>query len=327
MFESQTAGVHPMLQVNGYQIVTKPIEVLMNLVLCAIEDGHHGLRAYGGGRIGKTTALRLLKTRSGEWLKGAGSTGSVRIPREIRRSKGTFIRSLSDEMQLRGPTSTSATREARRLAMHILDRCGKDGTKLFVLFVDNAERLHQDEFEYLLEIDDLVEERQVRLFLLLMRQSDACGASEDADFSRQPTHITGRYLLVSHEFTPLIGLPDLQHALAQLDSEACWPNREMPFTRFFAPGAFDDGYRLAKIAPKIARVLQDVRDQYSLPFSEALTMKSFSGIVRHLLTIIAYQNPAFSEFSVDDIRSAVLRSGYVELEQARTGLVIARAQD
>lgn len=317
---------HPMNQVNGYHIVTRPIELLINVILSAIEDGHHGLRAFGGGRIGKTSAIWILVRRYCEWLMGRGSAASVRIPREMRRSKGTFIRSISEDLNLHAPPRSSCTREARRLANHILDRCGNEGTRLFVLFVDNAERLHQSEFEYLLELDDLVEEQQVRLFLCLMRQSDACGASEDADFAHQPTHITGRYLLVRHEFTPLMGMHDIQHALLQFDSEAYWPNRDMPFTRYFAPSAFDDGYRIHKEANSLCRMLQDTRDEFGLPTSDALTMKSFTGIVRHLLTVIAAKDRGFAGFTDDHLRTAILRSGYVELEQARAGLVIARGR-
>ena len=46
-------------------------------------------------------------------------------------------------------------------------------------------------------------------------------------------------------------------------------------------------------------------------------MKSFEGVVVHLLTTIIPQTPNFERFSDDDLTEAIRNSGLVELEQSR----------
>lgn len=51
---------HPLLVPDGYQINTKPTERLANFIRKNIFEGHHGCSAYGGGGVGKTTAIAYL---------------------------------------------------------------------------------------------------------------------------------------------------------------------------------------------------------------------------------------------------------------------------
>ncbi|KAG1439752.1 hypothetical protein G6F57_019277 [Rhizopus arrhizus] len=67
----------------------------------------------------------------------------------------------------------------------------------------------------------------------------------------------------------------------------------------------------------ILQELAALRKAGKLPESEAWPMATFTLTVRHLLTEIAWKHEGFREFSREQVRDALLRSGYLRLEYVR----------
>ena len=94
----------------------------------------------------------------------------------------------------------------------------------------------------------------------------------------------------------------------------------MPFTRYFAQERFDAGWTLASEGGLIIEQINELRIEYRLPPSECWPMATFTLTVRHLLTNIA-NLPGFVNFTPEDVRQALLASGYLRLEYVRAKLV------
>jgi len=315
------ASHHPLLVPDGYQINTKPTERLANFIRKNIFEGHHGCSAYGGGGVGKTTAIAYLTDNAPRWLIDSdkspmGVAMRMVMASGIRRTDRAFWSTMNDRMGIGSSSATSAAAGMAKLRNLISSRCGQAGVSRMVLFIDNAQRITEAEYEYLEDLDSMVREDRLSLFLVLMRQSDAEGVDVGDDWRDRVTHSIRRWFMATAPFGPLMGLDEAKHALGGYDS-SWWPTPDMPYSRYFARSAFDGGWRLAMEAPLIWQVMGELRKKGKLPESQAWPMATFTLMVRHLLHDIAFRQKDFTGFTADQVATALQNCGYLRLEYVR----------
>jgi hypothetical protein len=319
---------HPILVPNGFQIYTKPTEAVANFVLGHIENDHHGGSCFGGGGLGKTSAQTYLTDRASRWLvdekrNPIGVASRLIMPSGARRSDSAFYTAITNGLRLTNSDRLSARKAKDRLVNFVKTRCGQAEQDLMVMFIDNAQRITRAEFDYLADVDEQITDAKHRLFIVFFRQSDASGVDVEDDWSEYPSHMLRRWFMGTHAFQPLNGVSEITHALDRFDRAACWPTPDMPYSRYFAREAFDEGWTLASQAPLIMDVVKDIRNSANLAPSEAWPMATFTGTVRHLLANIAPTTPNFREFTYAQIEEAIRVSGYLRLEFVRAKLVIS----
>ncbi|WP_313413536.1 AAA family ATPase [Stenotrophomonas sp.] len=312
---------HPLLIPDGYQINTKPTERLANFVRRNIFEGHHGCSAYGGGGVGKTTAIAYLTDNASRWLIDAdkrpmGVAMRMVMASGIRRTDRAFWSTMNDRMGIGTSGRISSADGMAKLRNLIGSRCGQAGVNRMVLFIDNAQRITEAEYEYLEDLDSMVLEDRLSLFLVLVRQSDAEGIDVGDDWRDRASHSIRRWFMATAPFGPLMGLDEVRHALGAYDS-SWWPTPDMPFSRYFAKEAFDKGWRLSAEAPLIWEVASEMRKKGKLPESASWPMATFTLMVRHLLHEIAFRQSEFNGFTPAQVATALQNCGYLRLEYVR----------
>ncbi len=317
---------HPIFLPNGYQISTKPTENFANFILQNVEEDHHGVPSYGAGGLGKTSAQEYLTEHVSRWLvdsqsRPIGVASRLIMPSGQRRSDGAFYTALNNRLKLSNCDRMTAQRGRDRVINFVKTRCGQAELPLMVMFIDNAQRITRGEYEYLADVDEQLTDAKLRLFLVFVRQSDATGVDVTDDWSDYPSHMVRRWFMATHPFQPLRGAAEVAHALGRYDRSATWPTPDMPFSRFFAVTSFDAGWTLASEAGQILEVIAAVREEYRLPPSDSWPMATFTLTVRHLLANVAGQRKDFTRFRPEDIKQALLASGYLRLEYVRARLV------
>lgn len=318
---------HPLLIPNGFQISTKPTEGFANFILHNVEEDHHGVPCYGAGGLGKTSAQEYLTDHVSQWLvdanqKPIGVAARLIMPSGQRRSDGAFYTAFNNRLKLSSCDRLPAQKGKDRLVNFVKARCGQAQLPLMVMFIDNAQRITRGEYEYLADIDELITDAKLRLFFVFVRQSDATGVDVTDDWSDYPSHMVRRWFMATHPFQPLNGAADVLHALGRFDRAATWPTPDMPFSRYFAQGAFDAGWTLASEAGGILEAVALLRAENRLPPSDAWPMATFTLTVRHLLANVAASNPQFARFTPEDVRQALLASGYLRLEWVRARMAL-----
>lgn len=318
---------HPLLIPNGFQISTKPTERFANFILQNVEEDHHGAPCYGAGGLGKTSAQEYLTDHVSQWLVDAnqrpiGVAARLIMPSGLRRSDGAFYNAINTRLKLSACDRLPAQKGRGRLINFVKTRCGQAQLPLMVMFIDNAQRITRGEYEYLADIDEQVTDAKLRLFLVFVRQSDATGVDVTDDWSDYPSHMVRRWFMATHPFQPLIGAADVLHALGRFDRSATYPTPDMPFSRYFATKAFDSGWTLASEIGQILEVVAALRTEYRLPPSDAWPMATFTLTVRHLLATVAASRREFTGFTPDDVKQALLASGYLRLEWVRARMTI-----
>ena len=318
---------HPLLIPNGFQISTRPTEGFANFILKNVEEDHHGVPAYGAGGLGKTSAQEYLTDHVSQWLVDAkknpiGVAARLIMPSGQRRSDGAFYNAFNTRLKLTSCDRLPAQKGRDRLINFVKARCGQAQLPLMVMFIDNAQRITRAEYDYLADIDEQITDAKLRLFLVFVRQSDATGVDVSDDWSDYPSHMVRRWFMATHPFQPLNGAADVLHALGRFDRGATWPSPDMPFSRYFAKAAFDNGWTLASEAGTILEAVHALRVENRLPPSDAWPMATFTLTVRHLLASVAASREDFARFTPEEVRQALLASGYLRLEWVRARMTL-----
>lgn len=313
---------HPIHIPNGYSVYTRSHEYLINFILANIAEGHHGCSTYGGGGLGKSTAQQYLTDNAPRWLidehgRPLGVAARMVMPSGLRRSDRAFWTAVSTRLKLTNSVRLDSHVAIEKLVNWIRTRCGQARVRRMVLFIDNAQRITDAEYTYLEELDSMVLEENLSLFLVLVRQSDAEGVDIGDDWIDRPSHTVRRWFMDTTPFRPLIGVSDITHALGGYDRSLTWPTPDMPFSRYFAREAFDRGWTLASEAGLICETAKKLRQEYKLPTTDAWPMATFTLLVHYLLSDIAARRPDFNGFTEEDIKTALLGTGYLRLEFVR----------
>lgn len=316
---------HPIFVTNGYQINTKPTEYGANFIVSNISQGHHGCSLYGGGGLGKTTAQQYLTDNAHRWLvdknrQPIGIAARMVMPSGVRRTDRAFWTAMNHRLKLMNAVRIEPALGLERIVNYVKTRCGQARQRRMVLFIDNAQRITEAEYQYLEDLDGLLFEEKLSLFLVLVRQSDAEGVDVGDDWLDRPSHTVRRWFMDSAPFRPLTGIAEVTHALGRYDQSVTWPTPDMPFSRYFAKDAFDRGWCLTKDAATIFDGVKSLRKEYKLPETEAWPMATFTLVVHSLLSDFAFGRSDFNGFTPEDVRQALLKSGYLRLEFVRAKL-------
>jgi hypothetical protein len=320
------ADDHPIFIPNGFQINTIAIEVSANFILANIEQGHHGCSLYAPGGVGKTTAQQVLTDNVARWLvdrngRQIGVAARMIMPTGVRRTNRAFWLAMNRGLNLNISTSIDPGLARDRISNFVLSRCALAKVRQMVLFIDNAQRIADVEYQYLEELDSRLLERHVSLFLVLVRQSDAEGVDIGDDWRERPSYAVRRWFMDTMRFQPITGLAELAHVCGRYDSVS-WPTDDMPFSRFFARKGYDAGWRFVKEAGLIYEEAQKLRQEFKLPVSDEWPMATLTLVVRYLLTEIAWQDPDFKGFTAAQVRCALRSSGYLRLEFVRAKMTM-----
>lgn len=314
---------HPMLHPKRPLVATRSIEALAEAIKIAIEDGHQGIQVNGRARDGKTAAASYLQTHL-SWLDHPAYVLRVTMPRRTNHTDVAFYKAIQAELGLTQHPHSGATNRIRQIADRIIAGCLERNCTQAILFIDEAQHLSDNDFEYLTNIDNVTANSGFQLFCVFIRQTDDAKAETRRKHARLiddlPPHVVGRFFMVEHVFSGLRGNADILHALDQYDTRLLFGGKS--FTEYFVGPAFASGWRLSSHANDFVDAISAIRTKSKLAGSNDLAMKIFDVACYRLLVRIAPEVPNFSGFDRNIIEQVLIDAGYIRLELARKRQVI-----
>ncbi|MFC4761753.1 ATP-binding protein [Dyella koreensis] len=316
---SPSYAQHPLEQLFRPTVATHPIERLADAINSALDVGYRGICIFGFARLGKSEAANYLINHP-EWL-GDRKAAFVHMdaPDGHKRSDTTFFRMCMALLGLRIPARGTQVELGDMVAGRMIEMCQNAGTRLIIVFIDEAQRLVPSDYEHLVTLDNRMTKAGYYLFVVFVNQRDITGFSNETIGSNEhPPHVTGRFLIRKHEFTGLVDIEEAAYVLSRYDDGTEWPpGSGISFTRHFVEQAFANGFLLSHYAARLWAMASNLRSQARLPEHWTWPMKTFEATIVYLLTIIAPRTPQFESFTDSDLAEALHASGFVELELSR----------
>ncbi|MEN1925103.1 hypothetical protein [Luteimonas qiangzhengi] len=321
---------HPMLRSKRPMIITRPGERLAGDCRNSIEMGCDAIWIDGIGRIGKTFGFRQL-SQTDEWRPYPMHMSEFSYTKPAKPGEGYFATSLLLQQGQKVPSSAASNGSLMRAIRMLQEEGYRQGAEVLGVGVNEANRFSSDEYEHAMSIVNECE-KTGRIFFFFINQSDSGRYGPSAIDKRPPRHIFGRFFTTSHHFTGLLWdipeadkqdqlVSDVALALREYDQELTWPEGSgVPFTQYFAPKAYAAGWRIGAQLDLIHSVINSLRSEHGLSDVKEWPMQSFERFVYFVLVRVAYEDPDFVELSEANIREALLRAGYLEIEPGYRGV-------
>ena len=229
---------HP-VETTRYVLLTRPIEEFVDAVISWLENRSPGGIVHGRPRVGKTRAIMYLVRAVGAAFDSLPVT-VLPCRKHQRPSEAVFFEEL---LRAAGHPIRTGTVTAKRdrLIEHWYEMVQTTSQNRLLLVIDDAQRLHPDDYQWLMDCHNDLDAAGVYLIAVLVGQRELVYRRSILMETKQ-FQIVGRFMTQEHEFRGLRSPADVRRCLQGYDEDAEYPpGSGWSFTRFFFPVAFLNG--------------------------------------------------------------------------------------
>ena len=212
-------SVHP-LATGNYRIATPAIQELYDLVNRCLRYRITGALIYGPSRIGKTRAIeyvRLLFARNYPKV----TTYHAQCEHKPRHAEGPFFSNLLAAVGYPEPDTGGNPSKRMRLTAKIREAAARAGSGVVLLFCDEAQRLNENEYEWLRDVHDALDRQQIKLFTFLVGQQELLAQKTGLQIANK-TQIVARLMVEEMAFYGVRNADDVATCLLGYD-ETTYP--------------------------------------------------------------------------------------------------------
>lgn len=265
-----------LIQANSFYLATPPIEAFANKIrqwfLATIPGGV----VYGPPRVGKSTAIEYVM-RMREEVFGYNIPAFKVEWKRGRLTEAAFYERLLVACDHALPTVRARAADLeKRLIEYLASSVTPSGTSCLVWFIDEAHFLTVDDFGWLMNIQNALARRKIRMYTFLVGEPRLRDTRETFIVSGDG-QIIGRFMWSHYEFLHLESAEDLAFVLKGYDTYRPPANSSTSLTEAHVPKAWRGGWRLtdqAKIIwePYVAARRTATRDKPNRMSMQACTI-------------------------------------------------------
>ena len=302
--------LHP-IHTRRYTIVTPMMEALLAETVQWIKNGVTGAIIQGDPRRGKTKARRLMAQLLPKYFPRLPVFQMIARhyahPSE-RVFFGDLLKAFKHTMYSAG---TAAQRRDRLMesAVSVVQSSGQDR---LVLFIDQAHRLMESHYDWLVDFHDELSERGIELFVFLVGQREIATVCEELRRANK-NQILGRFMIDQVRYFGIRSAKELKACLNAYDEKSCFPDgTDWTFTRYYLPGPYGAGWRLADHAEVFWNAFDEVRRHGAVSGALEIPVQHFVRTVERFLLdakLSPEGNPVVSSKDIGDYVAATLFAG------------------
>jgi type II secretory pathway predicted ATPase ExeA len=222
---------HPLLS-QSYIVPTPAIAAMYARIRQCLRRGVTGAVIYGHTRWGKTYAVRYcVRLLRHELPRIVVLT--LGMPQNPSRSESLFFGMLLDVAQHARPDSGTALQRRLRLYHKLAELVARVSGNTLVIFVDEAQRLELEHYEWLRDVQDELGRRGIRMFAFLVGQPGILNRRSAFRQNVDTSQIVARFMIDEMRFAGMQQAADLKMSLAAYDSSIFPEGSDWTYTRFF----------------------------------------------------------------------------------------------
>lgn len=275
-------GCHP-VETGRYRIPTIEIARMYETIMRWVENRSPGGIVHGRPRIGKTEAIRYM-------IKNMKSNISSNLPvyhilcdQHNKPNENTFfenlLRDIGNGLSLTG--NSNAKRE--RLMKFFLVQGETSAMNHIILFIDDAQRLFEIQYGWLMDIHNLLNNNNISLTVILVGQDELIH-QKNAFIQAKKAQIIGRFMIHEYKFTGIKNIQEMNACLKGYDIDSEYPPESgWTFTRYFFPEAFLQGSRLENCAEDLFTSFSNLRIENGLKKSFEIPMQYLTLTIEYAL--------------------------------------------
>lgn len=306
-------GSHP-IETGRYLLATNEIIQLHQKVKTWIENRSPGGIIHGRPRLGKTRAINYL-------MHDLPTEFNKQMPifhmccRQYKNpNEGHFFEDILKDIGHALPANGKANQKRDRVLRFLME-CGESsGQHRIVLFIDDAQRLFEIQYGWLMDIYNELDRAGISLTVILVGQTELIH-QRSAFIQAKKAQIIGRFMVHEYKFTGVKNIHDIRACLTGYDSVSEFPvNSGWSFVRYFFPDAFDSGFRLENCAEDILHAFTALRQEEGLLKPVEIPMQYLTLTVEYALRRFGANGNDVDTLTINHWKEAVMNSGYIQAE-------------
>ncbi|HBB89503.1 MAG TPA: ATP-binding protein [Blastocatellia bacterium] len=310
---------HP-IETTHYVLATNPMDDFCQTILRWTRQRCAGGLIYGAPRRGKTRAVRYLVSVLPELLGISVPIISFTCRDYKQASEGIFFQDLLKGVGHLLPEKGSPSAKRDRLIEFLAEKVQSSGQDRLILIIDEAQKLHETHYKWLIDVHNELDARDISLVVLLVGQDELAHQYSAFKLAKK-TQILGRFMVNQFCFHGILSAADVGTCLKGYDKESEYPDDSgWSFTRYYFPAAFQNGFRLEKFKDVVWQAFKETKGQHGLPGPPEIPMYYFCRSVESVLTEFSSLEEDEPLLSLRTWQQAVINSGFVDAERYVTPL-------
>jgi hypothetical protein len=178
----------------------------------------------------------------------------------------------------------NATVKLHRLIEYLVAKVEESGQPRLIWFLDEAQNVHEPEYNTLINIHNELDARGVVPMFVLVGQHQLLGQINTFRTSGK-TQILGRFMVEQFQFKGVTSRVDVASCLQAYDEATEFPaGSGVSFTSYFFPDAYQlSGFRLKNYAGDVWQAFKQLKEEKSLPAGKEIPMQYFCRTVEYIL--------------------------------------------
>lgn len=307
-------GSHP-IETGKYDIPTNEINKLYERVKDSIENRLPGTVVHGRPRLGKTRAIAyLMKALPMDFEKLP--MYSLLCREHSKPNEDVFFTEILKDINHGFYSSRNPLIKRERLIKYLVEQADAAGQNRAVFFLDDAQRLHEIQYGWLMDISNELDRYGINLTVFLVGQNELLN-QRSVFFEEEKYQIIGRFMVEPYRFYGVRTREDLKECLYCYDEGAFYPHdSDWSFTRYYFPEAYDceEGFRFSKYADQLFDVFVSLRQEAGISKSFEIPMQYITRTIEYALKRFGCDGNNVSEMNTSLWKKAIRSSGYIEAE-------------
>ncbi len=269
---------------------------------------------YGKPRYGKTRAIKYL------CLALPGLYNNIPVfscpCRDYKQpSEATFFEDLLRASGHSLFSKGDSRAKRNRLKEFLFEKVDNTGQDRLILFLDEAQKLHEQQYKWLIDIHNELDDMGISLIVLLVGQPELM--HQYSAFSlADKKQIIGRFMVHQHEFKGVSNISDVSVCLSGYDEDSEHPTGSgWSFTKYFYPSIFSSGWRLADSAEDLWEAFTQTHETYGFVGDLNIPMQYFCRTVEYVMKKFSTLHEKEPKLSIKVWKEAISCSGYIEAEE------------
>jgi hypothetical protein len=308
---------HP-LDRDEYTVSTPAIVRFVNIVKGWTEWKVRGGIIFGRARAGKSNAIDYFRANVREIYGHFIATFVVGCERQRTPRERDFLTRFLTQIGHDVPSAGSNSDKVARIVEFLHGEALRCNDNRVILFLDDAQWLHDTHLDILMVIYNDLERRGTRLFVVLVGQKELLARREALRIA-QKFQLVGRFMVGEHEFRGIQNADEIKYILTRYDEFSEYPEgSNVSFTHHYVSAAFESGWRLAGLTNKIWGAFKRARERGHIKGKINIPMQPFTAVVDGVLKDLNRRvpddpNPSVGARLLDDL---IELADYIGLENS-----------
>lgn len=306
-------GTHP-IETGKYLVSTNEIDRMYQTVIKWIENRIPGTIIYGRPRLGKTRAISYLINCLPQDFGENMPIYHIRCRKYKNPNENFFFEDLLNSVGHSIISNGKPNMKRTRLLRFLVERADFSGTNKIVFFIDDAQRLAEIHYDWLMDLYNDLDHYGITLTTILVGQKELVH-QRSAFISGEKFQIVGRFMSQEYQFKGIETLNDLRICLMGYDNYCEFPsNSNWSFTKYFFSESFIRGYRLQNSAEELFQIFIDLRREYGLPQKVEIPMQYVTLTIEYALKHFGENGLDLQVIEKTHWQEAINNSGYIQSE-------------